>query len=53
MPGQSAVAPTAPFDLKHALILLEPIKAQFPDVGYADLYQLASATAVEVSVPTF
>lgn len=39
--------------LKHALILLEPIKAQFPDVGYADLYQLASATAVEVSVPTF
>lgn len=34
--------------LKNALILLEPIKAQFPEVGYADLYQLASATAVEV-----
>nr|ABB88581.1 ascorbate peroxidase [Ulva fasciata] len=34
--------------LKNALILLEPIKAQFPEVGYADLFQLASATAVEV-----
>jgi cytochrome c peroxidase len=33
---------------------LEPIKGQFPDVSYADLYTLAGATAIEnagVSVP--
>lgn len=35
--------------LSNAVVLLEPIKAKFPDVGYADLFQLASATAVEVS----
>jgi catalase (peroxidase I) len=34
--------------LTIAVALLEPIKAQFPDIGYADLFQLASATAVEV-----
>jgi hypothetical protein len=34
--------------LKNAILILEPVKAKFPDVGYADLFQLASATAVEV-----
>jgi L-ascorbate peroxidase len=34
--------------LGGALKLLEPIKARFPDVSYADLYQMASAVAVEV-----
>jgi hypothetical protein len=34
--------------LKNAVALLEPVKEKFPAVGYADLFQLASATAVEV-----
>ncbi|KAJ6805772.1 putative L-ascorbate peroxidase 6, chloroplastic [Iris pallida] len=33
--------------LVNALKLIEPIKAKYPDVTYADLFQLASATAVE------
>lgn len=36
--------------LKNALALLEPVKEKFPEIGYADLFQLASATAVEVCV---
>uniref|UniRef100_A0A7R9VXF3 L-ascorbate peroxidase n=1 Tax=Chlamydomonas euryale TaxID=1486919 RepID=A0A7R9VXF3_9CHLO len=35
--------------LPLALKLLEPIKKKFPDVSYADLFQMASATAIEVS----
>lgn len=35
--------------LSAALALLEPIKAKYPDVSYADLYQMASAVAVEVA----
>lgn len=35
--------------LASALELLAPIKEKFPEVSYADLFQLASATAVEVS----
>lgn len=38
--------------LPNAVFFLEPIKAKFPDIGYADLFQLASATAVEVSFHT-
>ena len=34
--------------LPLALKLLEPIKKQYPDLGYADLFQMASATAIEV-----
>jgi L-ascorbate peroxidase len=37
--------------LHKALVLLEPIQAKHPAVGYADLYQLASATAIEVCHP--
>ncbi|GJQ10587.1 hypothetical protein GpartN1_g2378.t1 [Galdieria partita] len=33
--------------LKIALDLLEPIKKEYPDIGYADLFQLASVTAIE------
>lgn len=35
--------------MKIAVDLLEPIKAQFPGVTYADLYQLAGVVAVEVT----
>jgi len=35
--------------LQGALDLAEPVKAKFPDVSYADLYQLASAVAIEVA----
>lgn len=35
--------------LASALALLAPIKSAFPNVSYADLYQLASATAVEIA----
>ena len=38
--------------LPNAVYFLEPVKAQFPDIGYADLFQLASATAVEVNFYT-
>jgi len=34
--------------LPLALKLLTPIKNKFPEVGYADLFQMASATAIEV-----
>ncbi|GJD05913.1 Probable L-ascorbate peroxidase 4 [Galdieria sulphuraria] len=33
--------------LKVALDLLAPIKKDFPDIGYADLFQLASVVAIE------
>eukprot|EP00244_Chara_vulgaris_P013546 TRINITY_DN778_c0_g1_i1.p1 TRINITY_DN778_c0_g1~~TRINITY_DN778_c0_g1_i1.p1 ORF type:complete len:509 (-),score=94.70 TRINITY_DN778_c0_g1_i1:888-2309(-) len=35
--------------LINALKLVEPIKEKFPAVTYADLFQLASATAIEVA----
>uniref|UniRef100_A0A7S3VJC5 L-ascorbate peroxidase n=1 Tax=Dunaliella tertiolecta TaxID=3047 RepID=A0A7S3VJC5_DUNTE len=35
--------------LKVALDLLEPIKAKYPDVSYADLFQMASAVGIEVA----
>ena len=35
--------------LTNALRLLEPIKEKFPDVGYADLFQMASAAAIKAS----
>eukprot|EP00270_Netrium_digitus_P005050 TRINITY_DN16566_c0_g1_i1.p1 TRINITY_DN16566_c0_g1~~TRINITY_DN16566_c0_g1_i1.p1 ORF type:complete len:353 (+),score=63.69 TRINITY_DN16566_c0_g1_i1:62-1120(+) len=35
--------------LINALALLEPIKEKFPTVSFADLFQLASATAIEVA----
>lgn len=35
--------------LNIAINLLKPIKAKFPDVSYADLFQMASAAAVEAS----
>jgi len=35
--------------LQTALALLKPIKAKYPDVSYADLFQLASAVAIEVA----
>jgi len=35
--------------LKNALALLEPIKAEFDSISWADLIQMASAAAIEVS----
>lgn len=35
--------------LKKGVDMLEPIKAKYPDISYADLYQLASVTAIEVA----
>lgn len=35
--------------LQIAMDLLEPIKKQFPDISYADLYQLASVAGIEYS----
>ncbi|CAN8062241.1 unnamed protein product [Agarophyton chilense] len=35
--------------LNIAMDLLEPIKQQYPDISYADLYQLASVAAIEYS----
>lgn len=35
--------------LVNAVKLLEPIKAKYPQISYADLFQLASATAVELA----
>ncbi|KAJ7524942.1 hypothetical protein O6H91_17G028700 [Diphasiastrum complanatum] len=35
--------------LQNALRLLEPVKEKFPHVSFADLFQLASATAVELA----
>jgi hypothetical protein len=34
--------------LQSAVDLIEPIKQRHPSVSYADLYQMASAVAVEV-----
>lgn len=34
--------------LVNALKLIQPIKDKYPGVTYADLFQLASATAIEV-----
>ena len=39
--------------LTTAVNLLEPIKKKFPLISYADLLQLASATAIEVVRPPF
>jgi L-ascorbate peroxidase len=35
--------------LTNALKLIQPIKDKYPGITYADLFQLASATAIEVS----
>jgi catalase (peroxidase I) len=35
-------------DLVNALKLIQPIKDKFSSVTYADLFQLASAIAIEV-----
>ncbi|CAM9598816.1 unnamed protein product [Chrysoparadoxa australica] len=35
--------------LQTALNILEPVKKKFPNVGWADLMQMASATAVEIA----
>lgn len=35
--------------LVNALKLLQPIKDKYSNVTYADLFQLASATAIEVN----
>eukprot|EP00271_Cylindrocystis_brebissonii_P014331 TRINITY_DN35653_c0_g1_i1.p1 TRINITY_DN35653_c0_g1~~TRINITY_DN35653_c0_g1_i1.p1 ORF type:complete len:304 (-),score=52.54 TRINITY_DN35653_c0_g1_i1:426-1337(-) len=35
--------------MKIAIDLLEPVKAKFPKITYADLYQLAGVVAVEVT----
>lgn len=37
--------------LVSAVSLIEPIKEKYPGVTYADLFQLASATAIEVLFP--
>lgn len=36
--------------LINALKLIQPIKDRYPSITYADLFQLASATAIEVIV---
>ncbi|CAN0183646.1 unnamed protein product, partial [Discosporangium mesarthrocarpum] len=35
--------------LNTALALLKPIHTKFPSIGWADLMQMASATAIEVA----
>lgn len=35
--------------LMNAVKLLEPIKAKYPDISYADLFQMASAAAIKAS----
>lgn len=35
--------------LGGALALIDPIKAKFPEVSYADLFQMASALAIEIA----
>eukprot|EP00775_Hariotina_reticulata_P012891 gene12891-13017_t len=47
--GQKHMGPLEASGLQGAIDLLEPIKAKYPDVSYADLFQLASAVAVEVA----
>ena len=35
--------------LAGAVKLLEPVKEKFPDVSYADIFQMASARAIELA----
>lgn len=35
--------------LDGAMAMMEPIKQQFPEVSYADLFQMASAVAVQLA----
>ena len=35
--------------LRNAVSLLEPIKERHPEVSYADLFQMASACAIETT----
>ena len=35
--------------LANAVALLEPVKAAFPDMSYADIFQMASARAIELA----
>jgi L-ascorbate peroxidase len=35
--------------LANAIALLEPIKTAYPDVSYADIFQMASARAIELA----
>jgi L-ascorbate peroxidase len=35
--------------LKGAVDLLNPVKEKFPDISYADIYQMASARSVELA----
>lgn len=35
--------------LANAVALLEPVKAAFPDMSYADIFQMASARAIEMA----
>ncbi len=57
--GASWMFVTGPLSSSHTLLLrptglngatglLEPLKAKYPDVTYADLYQMASALSIEV-----
>lgn len=34
--------------LHIAIVLLEKVKLMFPEISYADIYQMASATAIQV-----
>lgn len=46
--GAASIAALLLAGLQGALDLLDPIKQKYPDVSYADLFQLASAVAIEV-----
>ena len=35
--------------LKTAVELLEPVKAKYPDMSYADIFQMASARSIELA----
>ena len=35
--------------LAAAVDMLKPIKAKYPDVSYADIFQMASARAIELA----
>lgn len=47
--GKKEIDHGANAGLINAVNLLEPVKEKFPDVSYADLYQLASARAIELA----
>uniref|UniRef100_A0A2P2LNY0 L-ascorbate peroxidase cytosolic-like n=1 Tax=Rhizophora mucronata TaxID=61149 RepID=A0A2P2LNY0_RHIMU len=49
MKNPSELAHEANNGLDIAVRLLEPIKAQFPNISFADFYQLAGVVAVEVT----